>query len=307
MRVVVVGSLNVDVMAQVAYHPRLGETQLASQGKVSPGGKGANQACAAALAGAEVAMVGAVGNDHHAALATELLGRAGVDLTSIVSVDAPTGVALITVTPDGDNAIVVLSGANAKVDLDTVLGPTAPSLDGIVVLQGEVAPEVVDAAAAATVRAGGRVVLNLAPVIAVAADTIRMADPLVVNEHELTAACDLLGIAHTPVGDDLAAWATMTAAEVVAAGVASVIVTLGKEGSVVVTPEATTAIAATPTTAVDTTGAGDAFVGALAAAMADGDDLVSAAGRASAFAATTVARPGAQDSYTDWSSHPTAS
>ena len=302
-RVVVLGSLNADVFARVARHPRPGETVLGSGGEVRAGGKGANQAAAAALAGARVVMVGAVGSDAYAAVATGNLAQAGVSLGGVRTVDGPTGLALITVSADGENSIIVIPGANAQVgepelaQLDS-LGPW-----DVLVLQGEVPVEAVTAAARAAAARGARVVVNLAPVVSLPAEVLRQADPLVVNEHEGEGALRLLsGGALRLLDADPSGLSPNELCETLRSrGVPSVVMTLGGQGSLIA--DATgpvTAIPAEKVTVVDTTGAGDAFAGALAAGLCAGEELVAAAHRATRFAAQAVQHEGAQDSYPDW-------
>ncbi|MFD6140210.1 ribokinase [Promicromonospora sp. NPDC060271] len=292
-RVVVVGSVNADLLTRVAVHPAPGETVLGRSMSVLAGGKGANQAVAAARLGAEVAFVGAVGDDSFAGPATAGLRAAGVDLAALATVPGPTGIALVTVSADGENSIVVVPGANAAVDTGTVSAHAATVAGAdVVVLQGEI-PR---AATETAVRlARGRVVLNLAPVIELSADVIRRADPLVVNEHEARLALSLVGDPDVPDDDHAAAARALTEA-----GVASVVITLGSAGAVVATRSGDGEVAAVPAPkvgAVDTTGAGDAFVGALAARLAAGDELLDAARLAARVGAYAVTGIGAQSSY----------
>lgn len=294
-RVVVLGSLNADVFARVARHPRPGETVLGSGGEVRAGGKGANQAAAAALAGARVVMVGAVGDDAYAAVATGNLVGAGVSMDGVRTVAGPTGLALITVSADGENSIIVIPGANAAVGEPELAQLDSLGAGDVVVLQGEVPVAAVTAAARAAAERGARVVVNLAPVVALPADVLRLADPLVVNEHEGEGALRLLDA--DPAGlspDELCA-------RLREQGVPSVVMTLGGAGAIIAagTPPATR-IPAEEVTVVDTTGAGDAFAGALAAGLCNGEDLIDAARRATRFAAEAVQHEGAQDSYPDW-------
>lgn len=292
-RVVVVGSLNADLLTQVAVHPAPGETVLGRSMSVLAGGKGANQAVAAARLGAEVAFVGAVGDDSFAGPATAGLRAAGVDLSALATVPGPTGIALVTVSADGENSIVVISGANAAVEADTVSAHAATVAGAdVVVLQGEI-PRAATETAARLAR--GRVVLNLAPVIELSADVVRRADPLVVNEHEARLALSLLGGQDVPDDDHAAAARALTEA-----GVTSVVVTLGSAGAVVATRSGDGKVATVPSpkvTAVDTTGAGDAFVGALASRLAAGDELLDAAHLAARVGAYAVMSVGAQSSY----------
>jgi ribokinase len=291
--VVVVGSVNADVIARVAAHPAPGETVLGDSLVVLAGGKGANQAVAAALLGARVALVGAVGDDEFAGPATETLRSAGVDLTALDVVAGPTGIALVTVAADGENSIVVVPGANGSVGRDAVAehGHLVGAAD-VVVLQGEIPRDGIEAAARA---ARGRVVLNLAPVLALDPEVLRLADPLVVNEHEARGALAILCAGAGPGND---ADHARVAGELVAAGVRSVVVTLGPAGALVAVPRhEVVAVPAPAVTVVDTTGAGDAFVGALAHRLAAGDGLVAAARLAARVGAYAVTGPGAQASY----------
>lgn len=296
-RVVVVGSVNADLLTQVAVHPAPGETVLGRSMSVLAGGKGANQAVAAARLGAEVAFVGAVGDDSFAGQATTGLRAAGVDLSALTTVPGPTGIALVTVSADGENSIVVIPGANAAVTADIVSAHAATVAGAdVVVLQGEIPRAATETAAR---LAGGRVVLNLAPVIELSADVVRRADPLVVNEHEARLALSLVGGQDVPEDDHAAAARALTEA-----GVASVVITLGSAGAVVATRAGSTEgdaeVATVPSpkvTAVDTTGAGDAFVGALAFRLAAGDGLLGAARLAARVGAYAVTGVGAQSSY----------
>lgn len=292
-RVVVVGSVNADLLTRVAVHPAPGETVLGRSMSVLAGGKGANQAVAAARLGAEVAFVGAVGDDSFAGPATAGLRAAGVDLAALATVPGPTGIALVTVSADGENSIVVISGANATVAADTVSAHAATVAGAdVVVLQGEIPRAATETAAR---LAQGRVVLNLAPVIELSADVVRRADPLVVNEHEARLALSLVGGQDVPDDDHAAAARALTEA-----GVASVVITLGSAGAVVATRSGEGEVATVPSpkvSAVDTTGAGDAFVGALASRLAAGDELLDAARLAARVGAYAVTGIGAQSSY----------
>lgn len=289
MSVVVVGSINADLHLRVIRHPKPGETLLASGGTLSPGGKGANQACAAALAGAQTVLLGAVGSDDATEPALRLLSRAGVELGHIVQLsETPTGLAVVTVDEHGENTVLVVPGANQCVSVDMVAGwePIIRTAD-VVVVQGEIPPE---ASAAATGVAPHRVVVNLAPVVEVESALLLRADPLVVNEHEAKDALRQL------TGQDAASPASMVEA-LLKAGVASVVLTLGAQGALVGQGATVHQIAAPQVVAVDTVGAGDAFVGALAARLDAGDVLLEAARYATRFAAYTVQRDGAQSSY----------
>lgn len=291
--ITVVGSINADLTSHVQRHPHPGETLLGTGGGITAGGKGANQAVAAALLGAQVNMVGAVGKDPYAAPATAMLTSSGVNMDSVEEVDAVTGLAIITVSSDGENTIIVIPGANGVVDesyvsahKDTIAG------SGIVLLQGEIPADGFATAVELAQKHGARVVVNLAPVIQVNKEALLTSDPLMANEHEAGLILDQLGISH-----DSDAAPEKLIELLLGAGFASVVLTLGSKGAMVATAEEVTEIPTPKITAVDTTGAGDAFAGAFVAKLAAGENLVDAAyfaARVGAFAATGH---GAQASY----------
>lgn len=290
--IVVVGSVNADLVVRVPAHAAPGETVLADSMTVLPGGKGANQAVVAARLGGDVALVGAVGTDAFAATALRGLRRAGVDLTAVATVPGPTGVAMVSVDDDGENVIVVVPGANGSVDAAAVqrhAGLVAGA--AVVVLQGEIPTAGSEAAARA---ATGRVLLNLAPVVPVVREVLALADPLVVNAGE---AWRLLTEAGRPVpeGEPFA-----VVEELSELGPRSVVLTLGGAGAVVLDGADGDGPVAVPSPAVDvadTTGAGDAFVGALAWRLAEGDALADAVGTAVRVGAFSVTTDGAQPSF----------
>ncbi|NKX51471.1 ribokinase [Arthrobacter deserti] len=296
--VAVIGSINVDLLLLVDRLPGPGETLLGSGGTLSPGGKGANQAVAAARQGAEVLMVGAVGRDANAAAATELLRQSGVDPDPVAEVDGPTGLAVVTVDRQAENSIVVVPGANLAVDADMVKA-VLPRLAGcdVVVMQGEVPTGTVEYALGALAGSGARTVLNLAPAVPLAAEAVRGVDVLIVNEHEADAALRILtGVRLDLTGDPVLDGRGLAGA-LGAAGVGSVVVTLGSRGAVLADGAGTVHVPAPEVAAVDTTGAGDAFVGAAAAALARGASLLGACETAVEVAARTVTAHGAQQSY----------
>lgn len=373
--VVVVGSVNADLLTTVDQHPRPGETVLGRTLAVLPGGKGANQAVAAAQLGAATTLVGAVGTDQFADPALAGLRAAGVDLAALAVVDGPTGVAQVTVAADGENAIVVIPGANAHVDAAAVDASAAViESAAVVIVQGEIPRAGIEAAAAHT---RGRLVVNLAPVVDVDRSVLLAADPLVVNEHEAalvlaaldrTAALDktagtaasaavaaLAALAGTarpagstgtarsagstgvvdgpsagsavressggpgahvlasdaPQGAETATGETgpearsdagpeaeeRVVAALLAHGVRSVVLTVGARGAIVADASGATRVPSPRVDAVDTTGAGDAFVGALAFRLSEGDGLVEAARLAARVGAAAVRGSGAQPSY----------
>ncbi len=253
--IVVFGSINLDLITRVERIPGPGETTLGDDYATSPGGKGANQALAARRAGAGVAMVGAIGKDSFAAEALALLKADGVDLTATAEVAAPTGAAFIAVDGHGENAIVVASGAN-RLARAAQLEKLAFGSGDILVLQRETPPVEVEAAARYAKGKGARVILNLAPAGAPSEKLLAALDALILNEHEaLTLAASLQIAAHEP--EEVAAHLDR------GRGLAA-IVTLGPAGAVGYAKGVRYAAPAQPpVTVVDTTGAGDAFVGAF--------------------------------------------
>jgi ribokinase len=268
-RVLVLGSINVDLVADVDRHPRPGETVLA-QGDLGryAGGKGANQAVAATLAGAEVVMVGAVGDDPDGTAYRTRLSRLGVDVSHVRVVSGqPTGQAWIVVDPGGENSIVVVPGANAHARPPELAGWGSGD---VLLVQLEVPMDVVARTVRDAAARGVRVVVNAAPYAALPHDVAAVADPVVVNEHEALALAD---------GDVLPR---------------SVLVTFGPAGCSW-DGERFDPVAVPAEDVVDTTGAGDAFCGALAAALADGADRAEATRRAGEAGAAAVRRRGAQE------------
>jgi ribokinase len=273
--IALVGSINLDVVVGVERHPVPGETVVGGDRQELPGGKGANQAVAAARLGAEVAFVGRVGDDDAGRRLRDGLAAEGVDVTHVrVDPDAPTGMALIAVDGAGENTIVVSSGANARVSAADVEAARDVLAGAAVTLVQHEVPE--DAVAAAIGGAGGTVVLNPAP----ARPIVAPVDVLVPNRGELET---LVGRAGDPI--ELARSLD---------GVRAVVVTLGNEGAAVIERSRVERIPAPRVDAVDTTGAGDAFCGALAQALDAGADLVEAARWAVRAAAASVTKPGAQ-------------
>ncbi|MBA2695180.1 MAG: ribokinase [Actinobacteria bacterium] len=271
--VIVLGSANVDLVVQVDHRPVGGETILGSDLVTTPGGKGANQAVAAARIGGDVRFVGCVGGDTGGRLLRDSLSDAGVDLTGLQTVDAATGSAVILVTPDGENSIVVSPGANARLSPDRVAKVSSWWDDAdALVLQLETPMDTVRAAARSARERDIRLVLNAAPATSLPTELLEMADPVVVNETETeTEAAAALGVAGA---DQEPASPAQTVERLLDLGPRSVVLTLGAEGAVCATRgSAVAAVPAREVQAVDTTGAGDGFVGALAVRLAAGDDL----------------------------------
>ena len=277
--VVVVGSANVDVVLGVAAVPRPGETVLATSSARHPGGKGANQAVAAARDGAPTTFVGAVGEDAGAEIVLDAFAES-VDVAVLRRVPGPTGTAYIAVDAAGENTIIVDPAANATLR-DLTGAELAAVRDAEVVLaQLEIPVETVVAAFAAARSAGALTVLNAAPARDLPDELWPLVDVLVVNEEELLA---LAG----EEGQDAAVAALLRR-------VPEVVVTLGRKGALLVERDADpVAVPAHAVRVVDTTGAGDTFCGVFGAARARGSSAVDAVRRAVAAAAVAVQRPGA--------------
>ena len=285
----VVGSINADLVVHTARHPKPGETLLGHGGEITAGGKGANQAVAAALLGAPVTFVGAVGSDAYAAPAMRYLEASGVNFEHVARTDEVTGLAVITVDGQGENTIIVVPGANALVDAPFVTTHSSPITESeLVLLQGEIPAE---GCAKAIALATGRVVVNLAPVVKVDPQALLRADPLLANEHEAGLILEQLGFNSEGTPQELAQ-------RLREAGFSSVVMTLGARGALVA-EDTLTEIASPQVTPVDTTGAGDAFAGALCARLLKGDSLVEAARYAARVGAFAVTGAGAQASYPD--------
>jgi ribokinase len=280
--ILVFGSINLDLIFPVPRIPRSGETVLGPATRIEPGGKGANQAVAAARDGAQVVMAGAVGRDALAAGALALLRAANVDLARVVATDASTGCAAITVDPGGNNAIAVGSGANLLVRArqveDALLTPATT-----LVLQMEVPGEETATLILRARARGARIILNLAPAVPLPETALRAVDLLVVNETEAAWLAERLGC-----GADASALHAMLAV--------GVIRTLGGDGLEAATRAGAQRIPARAISPVDTTAAGDCFVGVLAAALDRGAALDQAMRRATAAAALCCTRAGSQSS-----------
>lgn len=275
--VVVVGSVNLDIVVGVDHHPVPGETVIGGERVDRHGGKGANQAVAAARAGRRVAFVGRVGDDAAGAFLRAGLEDAGVDVTHLrTDSGTSSGAALIAVSKSGENTIIVSPGANGAVGAEDVADAHAVIAGATVVLLGHEVPA--SAVRAAANAATGLVVLNPAPARPVPRAILERVDVLVPNAGELIA---LAGRDGDP-------------AQLAAALHRAVVVTLGAEGALVVAGAEAEHLPAPAVDVVDTTGAGDAFCGALAAALAGGATLGDAARTAIAVAADSVTRPGAR-------------
>jgi ribokinase len=288
--VVVLGSTNVDLTFAVPRLPRPGETVMAQRLVTGFGGKGANQAVMAARLGGRVHMISAVGADDFGARALDSYRANGVDVGGVRRADGPTGTAAILVDEQARNCIVVVPGANASVSAaDAQAARDVLRTADVVLAQLETPAEAAAGAFRVARSAGVRTILNPAPAAPLSDELLRLSSLCVPNETEL----------ETLVGSPV--WsleeAEAAAEKLRRRGPETVIVTLGPRGVLVVGPQGATHCPAVAVQAVDPTAAGDAFIGSLAVFLAGGAELLHAVRRASAVAALTVTRPGAQDSF----------
>ena len=289
MSVTVVGSLNEDVLVTVDRLPGRGETVIGSATRVAPGGKGANQAAAAGRLGPGVTMVGRVGDDPAGERQRAALAGLDVDVRTVLSTPGePTGTATIPVeAAGGENLIVVVPGANAALGVEDVERAEVREA-GVVLLQLENPLSTVAAAAAA---ARGTVVLNPAPARPLPSGLLSLVDVLVPNEHELVSLAGADQRERTPA--ELVRLARQL-------GAGAVVVTLGARGALLVPTDGPALLQPPPEVSpVDTTGAGDCFCGALAQALARGEDLPAAGRYAVAAAAASTTGPGARGALPD--------
>lgn len=281
--IVVVGSINEDLHVVQHRRPLPGETVLGLSVSRKAGGKGANQAVAAAAAGAQVVMIGAVGGDEVGQRQIAELARHHIDVTDVrVIHELPTGLALISTTPDGENSITVILGANETLGASAIRGVLGRGVrPSLVIAQTEAGKDAAEAAAELARTTGARLIVNAGPVVSLTRETWLLADPLVVNQHE---AADLMGAGETP---SAAALRTHL-------GCRSVVVTLGAQGCQVADDSGVRVFAAPSVRTVDTTGAGDTFVGALADRLHRGFTLDESVLAATAAAAAAVTWSGAR-------------
>ena len=265
--VCVVGSANLDLVATVDRLPGPGETVPGTSYREYPGGKGLNQAVAAARAGASTSFVGALGLDDAASLLEMVLHEEGIETSNLTRVSLPTGRALIFVSSEGENSIVVVAGANQAVLVESMPSAT------VTLSQLEVPVSAIETAFAQARADGSITVLNPAPATAVPDSLLALCDIITPNEHEV----ELLGGVE----------------RLRSLGARAVVVTLGAKGAALHTAEGTHHVAPFEVTPLDTTGAGDTFSGALCARLAAGDDLSTAARFASAAGALCTTKAGA--------------
>jgi ribokinase len=280
-RVVVVGSINVDLVVTADHLPRPGETVVGGRFARHFGGKGANQAVAAARAGASVTLVGAVGRDADGDASLAALAAEGIDVSRVRRVDAPTGVAIIAVDRAGENLIVVASGANGEVSTDDASLRGLPDGPGVLLACLEIPMPAVAAAVMAGRRFGLQSVVNPAPAERLPAELLATGPILTPNRDEL------LAISGATELEAALGWLT-------AAGTRAIAVTLGSQGAVLAEGDRRMQCPARPVDVVDATGAGDTFSGVLAAWIADGRSLDDAVRAATVAATIQVAQPGAR-------------
>jgi ribokinase len=286
--VFVMGSINQDFVLKVERRPQPGETVTNAKLSTHNGGKGANQAAAAALLGASVAFLGRVGDDEFGEPLVQALQEKGIDTSLVERASGnSTGAAFITVTPDGENAITVAPGANRSLTPEDVDAAADAIGDArVFVAQMEIPVQSVLRVVEVAAEQGTRALVNLAPTFEVPRQLLEKLDPLVVNEHE---AAFLLGREVEGVDGALSA-----APELLSSGPRSAVITIGEDGAVLADGESVDHLPAPEVEVVDTTGAGDAFVGALATQLARGASLREAVAYAVRAGAAAVTKEGAQ-------------
>ena len=289
-KAIVVGSINMDIVAFVDHHPKIGETILGREVNYFPGGKGCNQAVACKRMGCETSMIARLGDDAFGDQLLAFLQQEGIDIHGVRSVDnVATGCAFITVSKNGENSIIVISGANAVWN-DDFASDLSISADDIVLAQFEINDAVIYQAFKKAKASGAMTILNPAPVRQISPEIRSLCDILVVNEHELAA----LSACVINANDDESIF---NAAERLGNNAYdAVIVTLGNKGIRLSIQGLRRHIAAKAVAALDTTAAGDTFIGGLTAGLLSGLELYKAAELANAAAAISVTRPGAASS-----------
>lgn len=290
-RILVIGSSNTDMTLKTSHLPARGETLLGQDFKISPGGKGANQAVAAKRLGKDcpVSLICKVGSDVFGSKSIENFSREGIDTSKIMRSSKPSGVAMILVDDNGDNSIAISSGANYDITVEDI-GNLRETISeaGVVLLQLELLPEVVFRAAQIAHESGAYVILNPAPAVSLPSEIFSFVDLFTPNQSEAEF--------YTGIKVSDAASATRAAEDLVSKGVKNVIITMGSEGSVGYWNGNSFFTPAQKVKAVDATAAGDTFCGALAVALCEGESLREAAEFATAASALAVQKMGAQDS-----------
>lgn len=289
-KIIVAGSSNMDMVVKTAHIPVPGETVLSGSFFMNPGGKGANQAVAAARLGSEVVFISKLGNDVFGKQFSQLFSEEGIDTSFLVSDDTlPSGVALITVDQEGENSIVVASGANASLTIDDMKDALPAIAEaGTILMQLEIPMEVVEYIAAYATLQKVKVILNPAPAAPLSETLLSYIDILTPNETE---AAMIAGIPVNNIED-----AKKAAILICEKGVNTVIVTLGAKGALICEGSRCSIVEARKVQPVDSTAAGDVFNGALAVALSEGKDIQDAVRFACDAAAISVTRLGAQSS-----------
>lgn len=288
-RVFVAGSINMDVVATAGRHPRIGETVAGSAVHYFPGGKGANQAVASAKLGTPTTLIGRLGSDAFGQQLRTFLAAQAIDLTHVKdTAEVHTGTAIITVA-DADNTIVVVPGANALVSAEDVAAPVLEKGD-VAVSQFEIPQATICAFFQRARAAGATTILNPAPAAPFGKDLLDLVDILILNETELGF------LTHTELRDSDDPARFMEAAQPLQGNGRITCVTLGKRGVLALIEDQVSVIAGRAVKAVDTTGAGDCFVGALASRLANGMAIRDALAYANAAASICVQRMGAAPS-----------
>lgn len=284
----VLGSINMDMVAQVDRIPQLGETLGAKKFYSNQGGKGANQAVAIAKLGGNVKMIGKVGNDVNGQFLMSALKSSGVDVSNVTIADANSGLAMIAVE-NGDNRIIFDAGANGYItEGDVDIGLADASENDILIMQLEIPMEVVEYAASVAKEIGMTVILNPAPALPVSSKLLQNVDVIIPNESETKLLTDV------DVCDEV--HLALAVRALYKMGVNKVVVTMGENGSAVAEGQTITYIEPRKVTAVDTTSAGDTFIGAFALCLAQGKGMVDSANFASVASSITVTREGASQS-----------
>jgi ribokinase len=294
--ITVFGSIGIDLTFALPHLPSVGETVLTPTLTQALGGKGANQAVAASRDGIPTRFIGCVGRDAFGQSAREALTREGIDATQLTAVAAPTALAAVWIDGEGRNAIAVASGANGELRATALTSAALPPAS-LLLLQMEIPAHQTEAAIRIAKQARAKVLLNLAPALPLPRNVLRSVDILVINEHEAFTLCAALGLAAAGEdGLDVETTAALAQALAAALGVL-VVVTLGAHGAIAVAGGATlraTALAIEPR---DTTGAGDCFVGVLAAGLMRGLELEGALQRAAVAGSLACTRLGASPSF----------
>lgn len=290
VRIAVVGSMNMDIVSRVESAPQAGETVHSLQTEFSPGGKGANQAIAAARVGAKVDMFGAIGDDPFGKTIKEHLLANGVNMNNVIVKSTNTGLAHITLENSGENRIIISGGANACFTLDDMQSKNdALTQSEIILVQNEIPMETIVYTLETSKRLGKRIIYNPAPAIAVNPQILALADVLIVNETE---ASSLAGIAVESEQD-----AQQAVEHLLSQGCQEVILTMGGKGLLYCNQsQQHFRLPAFNVSSVDSTAAGDTFVGVFAVKTAENSEIYAALHYASAAAALTVTRQGAQAS-----------